>query len=178
VRANASIRVRLLTSADAEAYRQVRLQALQELPPAFGALPEDEPALSEVCKRLPASDDRAFCGAFQAEQLIGTIRLSRYSSLNEKHRAYLAGLYVLPGYRRFGAGKALVHEALARAANAGNIRRINLTVVTRQEAAIQLYLSFGFRIYGTEQETFSSAGEFFDEHLMTLEINSVNKPFV
>ncbi|WP_347277469.1 hypothetical protein [Pseudanabaena sp. FACHB-2040] len=54
------------------------------------------------------------------------------------------------------------------------MRRVNLTVVTQQEGAICLYQSFGFRIYGTEQETFSKDGQFYDEHLMTLELESGN----
>jgi len=174
IRGIAPVSVRLLTSTDAQAYRSVRLLALHEQPPAFGSLPEDEPNLSETADRLAASDERCFFGAFQAEQLIGIIRLSRYSARNEKHRAYLAGLYVLPPFRRNGCGRALIREALARAANAPGIRRVNLTVVPQQEAAVRLYQSFGFRIYGTEQETFSSGGKFYDEHFMTLEFNSEN----
>jgi ribosomal protein S18 acetylase RimI-like enzyme len=166
------VKVRVLTSNDAEAYRVVRLQALHEEPPAFGSLPEDEPNLSETAARLTESDDRCFFGAFQGEQLVGIVRLSRYSEPNEKHRAYLAGLYVLPPFRRIGCGRVLVERALSRAANAPDIRRINLTVVTQQEAAILLYQSLGFRIYGTEQETFSRTGRFYDEHLMTLNLTS------
>ncbi len=166
--------VRVLTPADAEAYRSVRLCALHEQPPAFGSLPEVEPNLSETAARLAESDDRCFFGAFHGEQLIGIIRLSRYSAPNEKHRAYLAGLYVLPPFRCHGCGRALVREALSRAANALGVRRVNLTVVTQQEAAIRLYQSFGFRIYGTELETFSKDGQFYDEHLMTLELNADN----
>jgi len=168
----APVSVRLLTPADADAYLQVRLQALQERPPAFGALPEEEPSLAELTLQLAANDDRCFFGAFQDGQLLGILRFSRYSAANEKHRAYLAGLYVLPPFRRHGCGRALIREALHRAAQAAAIRRVNLTVVTQQEAAIRLYQSFGFRIYGTEEETFSSAGKFYDEHLMTLEIHS------
>lgn len=62
---------------------------------------------------------------------------------------------------------------LNRAASLPGIRRINLSVVTRQEAAIRLYESLGFRWYGTEQEVFSRAGQYFDEHLMTLSLSSV-----
>ena len=164
--------VRPLTPADAEAYRAVRLRALCEQPPAFGSLPEDEPNLSETAARLAQSDDRSFFGAFQDEQLIGIIRLSRYSALNEKHRAYIAGLYVLPPFRRSGCGRALIRQALSRAANLPGIRRVNLTVVTQQEVAIRLYQSIGFSIYGTELETFSRAECFYDEHLMTLKLHS------
>jgi RimJ/RimL family protein N-acetyltransferase len=168
------LKVRVLTSTDAEAYRMVRLQALHEDPPAFGSIPKDEPSLSETTERLVASDDRCFFGAFQSEQLVSIIRLSRYEALNEKHRAYLGGLYVLPPFRRNGCGRALVEQALIRSASITGIRRINLTVVTQQEAALCLYQSFGFQIYGTEQETFSRAGHFYDEHLLTLNLVSDN----
>ncbi len=166
--------MRLLTPADAEAYHSVRLRALHEQPPAFGSLPEVEPNLCETAARLAQSDERCFFGAFQGEQLIGIIRLSRYSAPNERHRAYIAGLYVLPPFRCHGCGRVLVRAALSRAANASGIRRVNLTVVTQQEVAIRLYQSFGFRIYGTEPEAFSRDGQFYDEHLMTLELNSDN----
>ena len=160
----------MLTSSDAEAYRVVRLQALHEQPPAFGSLPEDEPNLVETAVRLAESDDCCFFGAFQGEQLIGIIRISRDSAANEKHRVYLRGLYILPDFRRMGCARALVEQALSRATNLSGIRRINLTVVTQQEAAIDLYRSLGFRIYGTEPETFSRDGRFYDEHLMTLDL--------
>jgi RimJ/RimL family protein N-acetyltransferase len=166
--------VRVLDPADAEAYRSVRLRALHEQPPAFGSLPEGEPDLSETAARLAESDERCFFGGFHGEQLIGIIRLSRYEAPNEKHRAYLAGLYVLPSFRRQGCGQELVREALTRAVNTPGIRRINLTVVTQQKAAIRLYQFFGFHIYGTELETFSLDGQFYDEHLMTLAFNSVD----
>lgn len=173
---NISPVTRVLTPADAEAYRSVRLQALHEQPPAFGSLPEGEPNLSETAARLQESEDRCFFGAFQNEQLIGIVRISRYSALNEKHRAYLGGLYVLPLFRGHGCGRALVREALSWAAIAPGItpgiRRVNLTVVTQQEAAIRLYQSLGFHIYGTEQETFSRDGQFYDEYLMTLKLSS------
>lgn len=164
-----SISVRVLSPADAESYRFVRLLALHEQPPAFGSLPEDEPNLSEIAARLAQSDERCFFGAFQDHQLIGTVRISRYQAANEKHRAHLGGLYVLPAFRRYGCGCSLVRQALSWAV-LRSIRRVNLTVVTQQRAAICLYQSLGFRIYGTEQETFSKAGRFYDEHLMTLEL--------
>jgi ribosomal protein S18 acetylase RimI-like enzyme len=167
-------KVRLLTAADAEVYREVRLQALHEHPPAFGSIPADEPSLVDTAKRLVASDDRCFFGVFQNEQLIGIVRLSRYEAPNEKHRAYLGGLYVLPPFRRNGCGRALVEQALSRSVSIPGIRRINLTVVTQQEAALCLYQSLGFQIYGTEQETFSRAGHFYDEHLLTLSLVSNN----
>lgn len=166
--------IRALSPTDAQSYRSVRLLALHEQPPAFGSLPEDEPNLSEIAARLAETGDRCFFGAFQDEQLIDIVRISRYCASNEKHRAYLGGLYVLPAFRRGGCGRLLVKQALSWAANMPSIRRVNLTVVTQQKAAICLYQSFGFRIYGTEQETFAKTGCFYDEHLMTLELTPEN----
>ena len=162
--------LRVLCPGDAEAYRAVRLRALREWPPAFGSLPGDEPDLAATAARLRESDERCFFGAFNGEELTGIVRISRYEASNEKHRAYLGGLYVVPAFRRQGHGRALVRAALSRAESTPEVRRINLTVVTRQEAAVRLYESLGFRIYGTEQEAFSKGGLFYDEHLMTLEL--------
>ena len=166
--------IKELSPVNAQSYRSVRLLALHEQPPAFGSLPEDEPSLSEIAARLAESGDRCFFGAFQDEQLIGIVRISRYCASNEKHRAYLGGLYVLPAFRRQGCGRLLVKKALSWAANMPSIRRVNLTTVTQQKAAVCLYQSLGFHIYGTEQETFSKIGCFYDEHLMTLELTPEN----
>ncbi|WP_299410852.1 GNAT family N-acetyltransferase [Acaryochloris sp. IP29b_bin.148] len=168
----ASISTRVLTPADAEAYRSVRLCALHERPPAFGSLPETKSNLAETAVRLAESQDCCFWGAFQGQQLLGSIRLSRYEAMNEKHRAYLAGLYVLPAFRCRGCGRALVKQALHQAVRTPDLRRVNLTVVTQQVIAIQLYQSFGFHIYGTEQEAFFKGDQFYDEHLMTLSLNA------
>lgn len=160
--------VRALVPADAEVYRTVRLRALAEQPPAFGTPPEDEPDLAATRLRLVESEDRCFFGAFVGEELAGMVRFSRYSAANEKHRAFLAGLYVVPSCRGAGLGRALVEAALARARSDGRLRRVNLTVVSRQQAAVRLYESLGFRAYGVEVEAFSSGGKFYDEILMTL----------
>jgi ribosomal protein S18 acetylase RimI-like enzyme len=168
-RGTAPFQVRVLGAPDAAAYRAVRLAALREEPPAFGSLPGDEPDLSGTAARLAPSDDRRFLGAFEGEQLVGIVRLSLSGATNEKHRAELGGLYVSPAFRRRGYGRILVCEALGRAAETPGVRRVNLSVVvTGQAAAIRLYESLGFQIYGTEREAFSQDGKFYDEHLMTL----------
>ncbi len=48
---NADAVPRLLTSVEAESYRRVRVQALQESPPTFGSLPENEPDLAATAVR-------------------------------------------------------------------------------------------------------------------------------
>lgn len=162
--------IRTLTPAEVKEYRFLRLAALQEQPPAFGTPVEKERklALEAVALRLQASEDTYLLGAFLDYILVGIIRFSLFEEANEKHRGFIAGLYVVPDFRRRGIARALITEVLLRARRDSGLRRIHLTVVTTQEAAIQLYKSLGFCIYGTEREAFSKAGQFYDEHLMEL----------
>lgn len=162
--------IRALTPVDVEEYRLLRLAALDEQPPAFGTPVEKERKLSleVVALRLQESEDTCLLGAFLDYLLVGTIRFSRFEEDNEKHRGFIAGLYVKPDFRRRGIARALVTEVLLRARQNPGLRRIHLTVVTAQEAAIQLYKSLGFCIYGTEREAFSKTGKFYDEYLMEL----------
>ncbi len=159
-----------LTPANLKEYRVLRLAALREQPPAFGTPieKEEELALEAMALRLQESEDTYILGAFSDDILVGTIRFSRFEEANEKHRDFIAGLYVNPDFRRRGIARALTTEVLARARQDTGLRRLHLTVVTAQDAAIQLYKSLGFRIYGTEHEAFSHQGQFYDEYLMEL----------
>ncbi len=162
--------IKTLTPTNVKEYRSLRLAALQEQPPAFGTLVEKERklALEAVVLRLQASKDTYLLGAFLNSILVGIIRFSLFEEANEKHCGFIAGLYVQPDFRRRGIARALVTEVLTRARRDSGLRRKNLTVVTTQQAAIQLYKSLGFCIYGTEREAFFKAGQFYDEHLMAL----------
>jgi ribosomal protein S18 acetylase RimI-like enzyme len=162
--------IRTLTPADVQAYRKLRLAALYEQPPAFGtpAAKEEKLAIESIAARLQESEDTYILGAFADDILVGTIRFARFDEANEKHRGFMAGLYVRPDWRRRGIARLLANEVLARARQDADLRRIHLTVVTAQDAAIQLYKSLGFCIYGTEQEAFSNQGLFYNEYLMEL----------
>ncbi len=162
--------IRTLTPADVDEYRALRLAALQEQPPAFGtpAAKEERLLLESIAARLQESEDTYILGAFEDDMLVGTIRFARFDEANEKHRGFIAGLYVIPDWRRRGIARSLATAVLVRARQNIGLRRIHLTVVTAQDAAIQLYKSLGFGIYGTEQEAFSNQGRFYDEHLMEL----------
>lgn len=166
------MKIRVLTPSDAAAYRDLRLRGLREWPPAFGTPVEEEEqlGLKDFSERLVETKDRCLIGAFEEEVLVGSVRLSRYDSGNEFHRAYVAGLYVMPERRKLGYGRALFTHAVARARLDGVLRRLNLTVVSEQKSAITLYTSLGFIPYGIEKEVFQARGLFFDEILMTLDL--------
>ena len=166
------MKIRELTPLDAGLYRALRIQALSEWPPAFGSPVEEEEkkTISETEVFLEGSKNRRLFGAFKKSSLIGIVRYSRYSGSNEGHRSYIAGLYVDPSHRGQGNGRALLERCLREAKNDDSIRRVNLTVVSAQLAAIRLYESLGFVRCGTDYEAFRAKDQFFDELLMTMPI--------
>ena len=166
--------IKLLQCSNAGPYKNIRIQALSEWPPAFGALPEEEEAkeISSVAAFLEPTENRLFFGAFSSDSLIGVLRDSRYAGENEGHRSYIAGLYVVPDCRGQGAGRLLVESAIREARKDARIRRLNLMVVSGQKAARALYESLGFEVCGTDFEAFEARGLFFDEIMMTLTVRN------
>lgn len=166
--------IRTLTPSDVCEYRTLRLCALREWPPAFGtpAEYEEQLTLRVFSERLVETEDRCLIGVFEDDALVGSIRLFRYEGSNEAHRAYLAGFFVKPERRGLGYGRELLGRALARAELDEKLRRLNLTVVAGQESALSLYVSYGFVRYGVDREVFRARGLFFDEILMTLDLQS------
>ena len=166
--------IRNLSPTDAVHYRKLRLQALHEWPPAFGspANEEEKKSVEEMANFLKETGDRKLFGAFVDSALVGMVRHSRYSGSNEGHRSYVASFYVDPGFRGHGTGRALLTAAINDAENDEVIQRINLTVVSSQAPAIQLYESVGFSKCGTDYEAFSARDEFFDELLMTKRLHA------
>jgi len=161
--------IRELNPSDTASYRILRVQALNEWPPAFGspASEEKEKSIKETESFLSGSKERKLFGSFDGDKLTGIVRHSLYSGSNEGHRAYIAGLYVEPGHRGQGIGRALLARGIEESKKNKEIRRVNLTVVSNQSAAISLYESMGFEKCGIDYEAFSAKGQYFDEILMT-----------
>src|SRR5262249_16248753 len=117
--------VRRLTSADAEAYRAVRLEALRLAPEAYGtdyhtdlAYPPD--------KFQEWLDTSAIFGALRGADLVGIASLARQETPKLRHKAYLWGVYVRPDARGTGVARSLCLAALDAAK--GGIEQVQLTV--------------------------------------------------
>src|SRR5688572_27238563 len=79
------MKLRVLIPSDVGAYRGLRIHALHEWPPAFGASVEKEEqrSLREFSERLVETNDRCLIGAFEDDVLVGSVRVSRYDGGNE-----------------------------------------------------------------------------------------------
>ena len=120
--------IRILTSADAPAFRALRLRALQEHPEAFTSSFEEDARkpLSATEQRIAGEDGNVFWGAFADGEIRGMIGLTREPRAKARHKADIVAMYVAPELGRRGLGRALLQavidharsEAAARAAGA------------------------------------------------------------
>lgn len=151
-----------------EAFRTVRLRALQEHPEAFGSSYQEESQYDDsgFARMLP---DPPGCtlGAFDGECLVGIANLHVPARLKQRHKGTINGVYVIPAFRRAGLACALLRALLAEARGAG-LRTIQLSVTVGNEPARRLYAGLGFETYGIERRALMVEGRFLDEALMAL----------
>lgn len=165
--------IRLLTEAEVEAYRVLRLRALREDPEAFGATYEEwvNRPLAAVAERLRLTTEppeKFTLGAFVEGVLAGTVTFGRSQGAKERHKGVITGMFVAPEQRGRQLGRALMEEAIARARALPGLEQILLSVVTTNVPARALYTALGFQSYGLERRALKHDGRYYDEHLMVL----------
>ena len=157
------IELRRLSPADAALFREIRLEGLKRDPGAFSSTFEDESAqpLAFFEQRLGTS---AVFGAFRGEELLGVAGFRVQPGPKHGHKGLLWGMYVRPAARRTGLGRKLV-EAVVEHAH-GQVELIQLSVISDNRPARQLYASLGFEEYGIEPRAAKYRGEYHDDVLM------------
>jgi RimJ/RimL family protein N-acetyltransferase len=157
------LQIRRLETSDAALFRDIRLEALQKNPEAFGSTFERENAepLSWFEARLGAAD---IFGAFLDGTLAGMAGYSARENLKQAHKGLLWTMYVRAAARNTGLGKILVAAVLDHAR--GRVEMVQLTVVSENEGARRLYRAMGFVEYGYEKKALKHDGRYYDEILM------------
>lgn len=161
--------LRILNPSDANNYRCIRLETVQNSPDAFASSYEAEKDVPvEKYINNFQSKDSITIGAFENGDLVGVITLIKESLYKLRHRANIVAMYVSSERRGVGIGKALLTEAIKKANDLDGIEQINLTVVTTNKTAKRLYSSMGFEVFGTEKKALKSDNTYFDEDHMVL----------
>jgi ribosomal protein S18 acetylase RimI-like enzyme len=157
--------LRVLDAGDAAAFRTLRLAALRECPTAFSSSYEEECDIpvARTAERIAPGRDHAIFGAFERENLVGTVGLHRESSRKLAHKALIWGVYVAPSFRQRGVGRMLLQRALAHASSMSGLLQVTLGVNTENTAAIALYKSLGFETFGLERGFLLVDGVLHDE---------------
>ena len=159
--------IRRLTSADAAAYRELRLAALRDSPEAFGSTFERESAQPLAWFRDRLANSQVF-GAIRLSELLGIAGFARREHDKEKHKGLLWGMYVRPDGRNAGIGRQLVEAVIDHARQ--QVELIQLSVVSGNERARRLYAGLGFVEYGVEKRSLKQHGRYYDEILMALDL--------
>jgi RimJ/RimL family protein N-acetyltransferase len=160
---NSSPQVRRLEPADAALYREIRLEALQKNPEAFGSTFEKENA--QALSWFEAAIRRAdIFGGFLDGALAGIAGFAAQEGAKHAHKGLLWGMYVRSTARKSGLGKILVAAVLDH--GRGRVEMVQLAVVSENEAARRLYEAMGFVEYGYEKRALKHDGRYYDEVLM------------
>jgi ribosomal protein S18 acetylase RimI-like enzyme len=142
-----------LSAQDASRYRSLMLHAYEHAADAFTSTAEERAAEPESwwLERIGGPHGRKVAfGAFDGSELVGTVALEYSHKPKTLHRALVIGMYVLPGSRSSGVGRALLDAACRHALARPGMRTMVLTVTEGNAPAIALYRSFGFQPVGTE----------------------------
>ncbi len=138
------IQVRRTEPSDARSVKEI-----YECPNAFrGTLQLPHPSLELWEKRLTHIPEHvySYVALYQGE-VIGNLGLEVCVNPRRRHVASL-GMGVKDNFAGKGVGSALLKTAVDLCDNWINIKRLELTVYTDNEQAINLYKKFGFQIEG------------------------------
>ncbi len=153
------VRVRRLLADDAAIWRDLRLEALQLHPEAFGSTHDDwagQP-LSTFVDRLTGA---TILGAFIDGELVGSMALDAEGATGE-----ITAVYIRQSQRGRGLARRLMKQVMTVARRAG-LARLTLTVAETNHAALRFYLAAGFRRDGRAPRALARDGRLLD--LITL----------
>ena len=166
-----TVTIRPATVEDAAAYRELRLEALQNHPEVFGSDYETAVARpasfwTERLKVAGTPGSAQMYLAWHETEPLGLCGLAISDARKSRHSANLISMYVRPAWRRMGIADALIAACLAWA-RGRDIKIVKLAVVTTNVGALRCYERNGFTPYGTEPQALYHDGVYYDELLMS-----------
>ena len=161
--------IRILNASDVEIFQATRIAAVTQHPVAFLVDAHEEKArpLEEVASRLAPQDHRWVLAAVAANTVVGMVGFVRQERPKIQHKAFIWGMYVSPEYRSQGLGRKLMNETISRAKKLPGLKRVDLSVMTENKEAKELYESLGFETWGVEPSSIVVDNQPRDESHMT-----------
>jgi ribosomal protein S18 acetylase RimI-like enzyme len=165
--------IRILAEPDASALFELRGEALQREPEAFGEAYEEHIARNSVeltATRLREGPPNSFVvGAFQNDKLAGMAGFHRYGG-KFQHKGHVWGVYVTNSLRGQGAARKLMEFLLATARQLEGLSTLLLHVNQDNTPAVELYRRIGFREFGLEPDAICVNGIMHAQLLMRCEV--------
>ena len=167
-----TINIREATPSDVIQYRELRLGALEDSPTAFSA--DFQANLNQPMSfwegRLSFNEHGTIFFAIFENNLIGMTGIRRGESPKTKHSANIWGVYIHPEWRGLHIAEALI-EACVSWAKLREVNIVKLGVTTTNTSAVRCYERCGFTIYGNEPHAMWYEGNYYDEYLMSRDID-------
>ena len=113
-----------------------------------------------------SSDNQISLLAFLNGKIAGLVNITADQRKRVRH---IGDLFIVIGKRYWnnGLGSLLIEEAIEWAQASGILRRLQLTVQTRNQAAVHLYQKHGFVIEGRQERgAYIEEAKFIDVYLM------------
>ena len=113
-----------------------------------------------------SSDNQITLLAFLNDKIAGLVNITADQRKRVRH---IGDLFIVIGkkYWNNGLGSLLLEEVVEWAQASGILRRLQLTVQTRNQAAVPLYQKHGFIIEGRQERgAYIEEGNFIDVYLM------------
>lgn len=167
--------IRVLDPADAESYREIRLESLLNHPEAFLSSYEAEAEMPMETTRTrlqPVAGSFTLGGFNEQGELMGVVTFVRENRDKLRHKGNVYAMYVKPGARKQRLGTLLMSELIARVRQIPGLELLNLTVFSNNHPAKRLYVSLKFTCYGTERNAVKQNGSYWDEDLMSLPLTT------
>jgi RimJ/RimL family protein N-acetyltransferase len=159
--------IREATVSDADLFRELRLDAIQDSPIAFPAdytINVNHP-MSFWEDRLKTDETGTIFFAEHENGLIGMTGIRRGESPKTRHSATIWGVYVRPEWRGLRIADSLI-EACIGWAKSKEVIILKLGVTAASTSAVRCYQRCGFIIYGTEPRGIFYGGQYYDVYLM------------
>jgi RimJ/RimL family protein N-acetyltransferase len=166
------ITIREAALSDVAQFRELRLHALQNAPTAFSA--DYDVNLNHPMSfwegRLNFDEYGIIFFAQHGNKLIGMTGIRKGESPKTNHSAFIWGVYVRPEWRGLHIAEVLIETSI-QWAKAREVNLVKLGVVTCNTRAVRCYERCGFAIYGLEPRGIFYEDQYYDEFLMSRDLN-------
>jgi ribosomal protein S18 acetylase RimI-like enzyme len=168
-----TFQLRSIGTKDASEFWALRFEMLELEPFAYSADLEEfaDTNTADQARKLESLDEGEFVlGAWMDGELVGCAILRYEAGRKFSHIANVFSVYVKAHARGQGIARAMMLEVIARARLLPRIKKLNISVMSTQTAARQMYESLGFQTWGTEPRAMMIEAVFADETHMVLNL--------